>query len=288
MKPPPFQYVAAESRDHAIALLAEHGPEGRVLAGGQSLVPLLNRRLVRPAVVIDITRARDLQRIGDGPVLRIGAGVPQSRLERSADAARRAPLLGQALEWVGSVATKNRGTAGGSAAFADPAGELPAALLALDAELVAHSARGERRIPAAQFFTGAFATALAADELLAELRVPTLAATATSCFAEVARRRGGSRAIAGVAAVGAVDRDGVCTTVRIALSGVADTPLRARAAERMLSGARIDEALLDAAAETAAAGLEPPSDPTASSTTRRHLARTLVRRALATVMEGRA
>ena len=280
MKPPRFRYVAASSVEEAIGYLAEHGPDARLLAGGQSLMPLLNRRVVRPSVVIDISQARDLVYVHVADQVRLGASVTQTTVERVAPVRAMAPLLVQSLAWVGSVATKNRGTVGGSVAFADPAAELPAALLALEARLVAQSHRGSREIDASEFATGPFRTALEPDELLTELRVtPDVPRTRTT-FAEVGRRPGGSRAIVGVALASRLDDDRTCRSIRIALSGVADTPVRASTAERLLIGSTIDRELLREAAHAAGADLDPPSDVMASRASRQALATALVYDAL--------
>ena len=287
MKPPPFHYVAASTVEEAVSHLAAHGPDARLLAGGQSLIPLLNRRLLRPSVIIDISRARDLAHIHIADQITLGAGVTQRALERSATVRGSAPLLGQGLAWVGSVATKNRGTVGGSAAFADPAAELLTALLALDARLIAESATGSREIDASEFVTGPFRTALEPDELLTEVRlVPDVPGTRTT-FAEVGRRPGGSRAIVGVALAARLDDDRSCRSIRIALSGVAETPVRARGAERLLLGATVGREVVREAAHATGGDLEPPSDALASSASRRELARALVYDALIGATDAR-
>ncbi|HTX07404.1 MAG TPA: FAD binding domain-containing protein [Solirubrobacteraceae bacterium] len=280
MKPPRFRYLAADSVEEAVGHLAAHGPEARVLAGGQSLMPLLNRRLVRPSVIIDISRARDLAYIDLADELRLGAGVTQMALERSTPVRRTVPLLAQALAWVGSVATKNRGTVGGSAAFADPAAEIPAALLALDARLIATNSSGSRELGASEFVTGPFRTALEPDELVTEIRVaPDLPGTRTR-FIEVSRRPGGSRAIVGVALAARLDDDRTCRSIRIALSGVGEAPIRARGAERLLIGATIRSGLVREAARAVNDDMDPPADALASRATRRSLAVALVHKGL--------
>jgi carbon-monoxide dehydrogenase medium subunit len=190
MKPAPFRYARVASAAEAVAILAAGAGEAKLLAGGQSLVPLLNMRLVRPAVLVDLNGARELERIGPEPDggLVLGALVRHTDLATSPLVRERAPLLAAAARHVGHAAIRNRGTLGGSLAHADPAAELPAALVALDAELALLGPRGSRRVAAAEFFRGLLSTALAADELLTEVRVP--ASPPGWGFAEVARRPG--------------------------------------------------------------------------------------------------
>jgi carbon-monoxide dehydrogenase medium subunit len=282
VKPARFHYLRAESKREAIELLAEHGPDARILAGGQSLVPLLNRRLVRPRVLIDIGPAEDLRQIADGESIELGATVSQLDLERSVDIARELPLVRQALRWVGSVATKTRGTLGGSAAFADPAAELPAALSALDAEFVAESRRGRRAIASESFFVDSFQTSLAADELLTHIRVRPIPTNARSCFIEIARRRGGARAIMGIASILEIGTDGVCASARLALMGAAGGPKRLAEAERSLSGEKLNATTVNAALEAALAHLGPSPDGSISSRSWADLAVGLLRQALGT------
>ncbi|HXF81881.1 MAG TPA: FAD binding domain-containing protein, partial [bacterium] len=203
MKPAPFRYAAPESLDEALGLLRRFGAEGKVLAGGQSLVPLLNMRLVRPAVLIDLNRVRSLDYIvhgaGRGPTreVRLGAMTRQRAAERSPLVRMELPLLAEALAYVGHPQIRNRGTVGGSVAHADPSAELPAVLAALDGRVVLRSARGARTLSAEEFFRGYLTTALAPDELLVELRLPAHPHRGTA-FLEVARRHG-DFALAGVA-----------------------------------------------------------------------------------------
>jgi carbon-monoxide dehydrogenase medium subunit len=281
MKPAPFRYIRAESVEHALGVLAECGGEARPLSGGQSLVPLLNRRLVRPAVVLDIRELAELRSTVVNGEVRIGAAVSQREVERSTELASAVPLLAQALTFVGSVATRVRGTIGGSLAFGDPAAEIPAVMTALDAEFHVRSQGAERTLRPAEFFGGAFATSLRPDELLTEVRMPAAAAGARCAFTEVARRPGGSRATVGVAVAIELADDGRCTSVRIALSGVGERPLRATLAEDALAGQALTHETIRDAARTAADDLAPPSDAEASSGARRSLAETLMRRAIA-------
>lgn len=285
LKPPPFEYHAPRTVDEVLDLLAEHGDDARPLAGGQSLVPLMSLRLAGPAVLVDVTRAGlDTVTTEDG-WLTLGATVRERAAERSALVAERAPLLAAALPLVGHPAIRARGTVGGSLAHADPAGELPAVVVALDAEVVAASrARGRRTIAAADLYDGYFTTVLEPDEVLTEVRLPAPPPASGAAFEEVARRHG-DFAMAGVAATVTLGPDGSVAEARLALSGVAETPVRAREAEAVLVGRVPDDGALAAAAEAATAGLSPPSDLHGSSAYRRHVAGVLVRRALRAAAE---
>ena len=281
MKPPRFDYLVPRSLDEALGLLAQHGEEAKVLAGGQSLVPLLNFRLVRPAHVVDLNEIPGLDtiRVDDGR-LAIGAMTRQRQAETSALVRERCPLLAEAMPQVGHVQIRNRGTIGGSLAHADPAGELPAVVAALDGELVLRSRRGERRLAPHDFFVGYLTTAAAPDELLVEARVPVTPPRTGTAFMEVSRRHG-DFALVGVAATVTLDAGGVCTACAIALTGVGPTPVVARDAARALVGVKpTDDALMDVGRRVAGA-LMPDSDLHASADYRKHLAGVLTRRALA-------
>jgi carbon-monoxide dehydrogenase medium subunit len=277
MKPPAFEYLAPSSLDEALALRARYGSDSVLLAGGQSLVPLLNLRLTFPSAVIDLGRVTELAGIRplDGGVA-IGAMTRQRALERSELVAERSPLLVGAVRQIGHPTIRNRGTVGGSLAHADPAAELPAVVLALDGELVARSALGERTIPAADFFRGFLTTALAPDELLVEVRLPLQ--EGGSSLKEVTRRHG-DFALAGAAAAVTVE-GGRISDARLALMGVGQGPVRATEAEALLRGAEPGDAVLREAARGAAADLQPASDVHATATYRRRVAEVLVRRAL--------
>ncbi len=282
MKPPRFDYLAPSSLEEALALRAEHGSESAVLAGGQSLMPLLNLRMAYPAALIDLGGVAELA--GIRPLeggLAIGAMTRQRRAERSELVLERCPLLAQALRHVGHLTIRNRGTVGGSIAHADPAAELPAVALALGAELVAQGLQGERTIPAEEFFLGFLTTALEPDELLVEVRLPAVGGSGRvgSSFLEIARRHG-DFALVGVAAVVALTGDGTIDDARLAFVGVGGAAVRAREAETQLRGSRPDEAVLAEAAELAVAELAPPSDVHASGSYRRRVAAVLARRAL--------
>ena len=279
MKPPPFEYHRPESLEEALSLLAETGDEGRVLAGGQSLMPMLALRLAQPAQLIDVNRISELTGISANGGLRVGAMVRQRAAERSADVAERCPLLAEALSFVGHVPIRNRGTVGGSVAHADSAAELPTVMRVLDAELVVRSTRGERTIAAADFFRSHFMTALEPDELLVEINIPPWPVGAGWAFEEVSRRHG-DFAIAGTAALVRVDDDGKVAEARLAFSGVGPTPVRPSGAEAALAGAVLSDEALRAAGEEAAAGLEPPEDLHGTTAYRRHLVKLLTRRTI--------
>jgi carbon-monoxide dehydrogenase medium subunit len=269
--PAAFEYARAESAEHAVALLAEHGDDAKLLAGGHSLLPLMKLRLAQPAVLIDVGRVDDLSYVRDaGDHVAIGALTRHHDVHTSKVLASAAPLLAHAAGQVGDPQVRHRGTIGGSVAHGDPASDLPAVLLALDATFVARGGAGERAIEAGEFFHGFLETALAADELLTEIRVPK--APGGWSFQKF-NRRAQDWAIVGVAAVAG---DGGGRASSIALVNMASTPVRATGVESALaSGA----SAADAAAR-AADGLDPPADLNASAEFRRHLATVLVRRAL--------
>lgn len=285
MKPPSFEYYAPRAVDEALAHLAEHGDAAKVLAGGQSLVPLLNLRLAAPEVLVDVNRVPGLDGVQawDGG-LAIGALVRQSALERSELAAERLPLLVEATRLVGHPTIRHRGTIGGSLAHADPAAELPAAMLALEATLVARSARGERTIPAQEFFTGYLTTALAQDELLVEVRVPGVPDGTGSAFMELSRRTG-DFAICGAATLVTLDGQGRCTRARVALCGVGAGPVRARGVEAALEGEAPQGEALEAAARRVVEEIDPPSDIHGSAAYRQKMAVVMTRRAVALAAE---
>ena len=289
MKPPPFEYSAPTSVSDAVALLVEHAEEEpRVLAGGQSLVPLMNFRLAQPGFLVDLRRVQGLDTLRlEGDALVVGAMVRQATAERSPDVALAAPLLAEALGHVAHPPVRHSGTVVGSIAHADPAAELPTVALALDAEMTAVGPRGERRIPAAEFFQGPFTTALAPDEILTEVRFP--ASTAGHAFVEFARTHG-NFAVVGVAALVAV-ADGRIARAAVAASGVGPTPVRLTGAERALVGAAPGAEAVAAAVEAAMPDVTPSGDVHASAETRRDIARVCLRtgieRALARAQDRR-
>ncbi len=284
MKPAPFAYLAPRSVDEALAHLAEHGSEARPLAGGQSLVRLMNTRLATPSVLIDINRIGELAAISrENGAVRIGAVARQRACETSPDVRDGVPVFAEAVRQVAHPSVRRRGTAVGSVAFADPSAELPAALLAADGEVVARSSRGERTIAADDFFTGPFTNALAPDELAVALRIPVTAERPGSAFVEESRRHG-ELPMCGVAAVVTLDGDGAVAQARIALCGVHRRPIRARDAEAALQSEHPDDELLQAAGALAASAADPVGDCHGSAAFRRHLAAVLTRRALATAI----
>jgi CO/xanthine dehydrogenase FAD-binding subunit len=285
MKPAAFEYHRAESIDHAIELLVQHGWDAKLLAGGQSLVPAMNFRLAQPGVLIDLNRIRGLDyvRAEDG-VLRMGALVRQHAAERSADVARLAPLVAEALPFVAHPQIRNRGTIGGSIAHADPAAELPAVMVALGARFRLHGPNGTRVVGADGFFTGLFATVLEHDEMVGEIEIPAPEPRTGTAFIEVSRRHG-DFALAGIAAAVALDEAGRCTDSRIVLMGVGEGPVQAFGASAALAGAEPGPDAFRAAAEAARADVDPPYDIHASADYRRHLVGVLVGRALPVAFE---
>ncbi len=282
MKPAPFAYQAPASLEAALELLARHGGEAKILAGGQSLIPVMNFRLAEPALLVDINRLSELDfiRADEDGTLRIGAMARQRRLERDPLVAARAPLLHEAMPFIAHPQIRNRGTFGGSLAHADPAAELPALAVALGARLRLRRAGGDRWVEAGDFFAGLFTTALAPDEMLVEAAIPPSSARTGWAFLEIARRHG-DYAQVGLAARVTLDESGRCREARLVFLSVGDGPVEARAAARGLAGEELTAAALDAAAETAARDeMEPRSDVHASAEFKRHLARVLTRRAL--------
>jgi CO/xanthine dehydrogenase FAD-binding subunit len=281
VKPAAFRYHAPERVDVAVRLLSEHGEDAKVLAGGPSLGPLLNLRLATPAVLVDVNRIPELDghRVDPDGSLHLGAMTRQRDVECSAAVARGWPLLAQALPFVAHRTIRNRGTIGGSLAHADPAAELPAVAVALDAEITAAGVDGERTVPAASFFDTYFTTSLAADELLTAVRLPPAPARSGYSWQEFAPRHG-DFAIVGVAACVTLSRDGAVEAARLVYSGVADAPLRVPAAEAVLVGQPPTDSAVTSAADAAAAAVQPPADLIASTRYRRRLVQVLTRRAV--------
>jgi carbon-monoxide dehydrogenase medium subunit len=279
MKLPDFKYEAPTTVAEATGLLAEHQDEATLLAGGQSLIPLLALRLAHPAVLVDINGLDELSGVSvtDGRVA-IGALTREYMAEESETVAATVPLLAAALPLIGHEAIRNRGTLGGSLAHADPAAELPAVARALDAELVVRSESGERVIPAAEWFEGYLTTSRRPDEILVEMRFPVAAPGTGVAFQEVARRHG-DFAMVGLAASLTLT-DGTISDARLAFSGVADVPVRAAEAESLLVGQRPSAELFAEAARRSATALDPPADLHGSSDYRKKVAATLVRRGL--------
>jgi carbon-monoxide dehydrogenase medium subunit len=281
MKPAPFDYFAPTTVDEVRDLLAQYGDDAKILAGGQSLVPVMALRLSQPSVVIDINRLRELDYIrDDAHGLAIGAITRHRTVERSPQVREKAPLLSAAIEWIGHPQIRNRGTIGGSLAHADPAAELPALAVALDATFTVTNASGAKRaLKATDFFVSYLTTALAADDLLSEIYFPSLPAGMGWSFKEIARRHG-DFALVGVAATVGLDGAGVCSDVRVALFGVAPTAVRAPGAEQALLGQKPGEQAIAAAAAAIASDIEPPADVHASAAYRVYVATNLARQAL--------
>jgi carbon-monoxide dehydrogenase medium subunit len=278
VKPAPFAYKKARSLEEAVALLGEH-QDARLLAGGQSLIATLNMRLSAPSLLIDINGIGGLDGIANkGGMLEIGALVRHAQAERSDVIAKHAPLIARALPHIGHAAIRNRGTLGGSIAFADPAAELPACLMALNGEVDASGPKGKRTIKAADFFKGLFETALGPQDVLTAIRVTAATKDTRVGFAELARRHG-DYAIVGLAASARADGKGI-VDVRLSFFGVGATPVRAKKAEAALASGDVEAAV-------AALDLEPHDDVQASGAVKKHLAGVLLRRIAEQLMEAR-
>jgi carbon-monoxide dehydrogenase medium subunit len=282
MKAPRFAYARPGDIAEALALLDKHGEEARVLAGGQSLVPMLNFRVAAPRVLVDINRIAGLAGIEvSKDCVRIGAMTRHMELERSADVARHLPLLAQAIPHIAHPAIRNRGTFGGSCALADPAAELPACALALGATFVVAGKTGERRIAAGDFFKGLYATALKPGELLVAAEFPLPKPGYACAFGELARRHG-DYAMVGLAAHGST-RGGKFLDMRVVFFGVGDRPVRSAQFERALDGQPVARKTIDTALAKIDAGLDARADLHASAETKRHLAKVLAGRVLGTM-----
>jgi len=280
VKPAPFGYHRPATVAEAVALLDALQDDVKVLAGGQSLVPLMNFRLSVPAELVDINGIAELTGHDvTGDVLRLGALTRHHELERSATVRGAAPLLALAAPYIGHPQIRSMGTLGGSLSHADPAAELPGIMLALDARMVAASARGERIVPAAEFFVSHFTTALEPDELLTAVEVPVAAERTGHAFLEVAARYG-DFALVGAGAAVTVDEDGAITEARIGCTSVAPTPVRAAAAEELLRGATPDADVLAEVERVVAGALEPTPELKASAAYKRRTAGVLVARAV--------
>ena len=279
MKPAKFEYHAPASIDEALALLVRYQGDARLLAGGQSLVPMMNFRVVAPAALVDLNRIAALDYIMvEDDVVRIGAMTRQRKLEFSPVIAATLPLLRDAIKWVGHLPTRSRGTIGGSIAHADPSAEIPMVLQTLEGEVVARGPQSERRIKAADLFQSSLTTSLEPDEILTEIRLPVMPAKACWAIEEFARRQG-DFAIAAIAVT--IIRDGAhCAAARLGTAGIAASPARLIAAEEILERKGLGEAAIEEAAAAAAATVEALSDQNASAEFRRHLTHVLVRRAV--------
>ena len=282
MKPAPFKYYAPTTVDEALAHLAEHGWDAKVLAGGQSLIPLLNFRLAQPSVLVDLNNVSELFYIrpnGNGGLL-LGAMTRQSQVEHDPLVAERAPLVHEVMPQIAYPQIRTRGTFGGSLAHADPSAELVAVSMALNARLRLRSQAGERWVPADEFFVGLFTTALEPDELLVEVALPAMPPRSGWSFLQITRRHH-DFCLAGVAVLVTLDEQGQCEQARLVFLSVGDGPVDARQAAEMLVGQAPTPEVIGAAAETAAsADIDPGSDIHASAEYRRHLSKVLARRTL--------
>jgi CO/xanthine dehydrogenase FAD-binding subunit len=283
VKPPPFRYAAPTTLDEALRLLAEHGDEASVLAGGQSLVPLLNMRLARPELLVDVNRVAGLDAItldrqdGAGTVVRVGATTRARRLETSAEVAALLPVVGAALSHVGHPQIRNRTTVGGNIAHADPSSELPGVLAALEGEVVLTSQRGTRVVGWDDFFLSVFTTCREPEELVTEVRFPAAEGWRFD-FVELARRHGDFPLVS--LTVGTREEAGLLTGLRIAATGVGERVQRLRGAEALADGRVLDEALVAEVVAAARREVDPTADAAGSTAYRRSLLGTLLRRTL--------
>jgi aerobic carbon-monoxide dehydrogenase medium subunit len=279
MKPPAFAYAAARSIEEAVALLSEGPGEPRILAGGQSLVPMMNFRLAQPDCLIDINRVAELSYIRDeGQYLAIGAMTREYAVETSPVVSARCPVLAEATRWIGHPAIRHRGTIGGSLAHNDPSAEYPVIGALLEIELVILGPAGRRLVPFADFSLSHYVTSLEQGDLLVEVQVPVSGGQTGASFLEVARRHGDFALVSAgavLAFAGSVVRN-----ARLALGGVGATPVRARSAEAALQGRQLDEDAIRTAADLAAESVSPPADMHGSAEFRRHLCRVLTARSL--------
>jgi carbon-monoxide dehydrogenase medium subunit len=286
MKPPPFKYLAPDSLEQALELMAQYGQEAKLLAGGQSLIPAMNFRVAQPAVLVDLNRITTLDYIhtlGDGS-LAVGAMTRQRELEFDLQIAERVPLLYECMPHIAHPQIRNRGTLGGSLAHADPAAELPVVAVATSARMRVQSSKGERWIEADQFFKGMFTTALQPGEILVEVDFPLAQARTGWSFLEASRRRG-DYAMMGVAAGLSLNAQGICREARLVYMNAGDGPIEARQAAAVLSGQRPGPEAFEQAAAAAQQEIDPLGNVHASVAYQRHLATVLTRRALAIAAE---
>jgi CO/xanthine dehydrogenase FAD-binding subunit len=285
MKPAPFKYIAATSLEHALSLKAEHGDDAKFLAGGQSLIPTMNFRLARPAVLIDINEIRELAGIRpSAAATRIGPLTRYRALQRDAALAHLFPLIAEALPHIAHPQIRNRGTIGGNLSHADPASELPMIALALGARFQVRTATQHRWIEASDFFVGALTTDLKPDEMLVEIELPLPKPRTGCCFMEIARRRG-DFAIVGVAAMMMIGERDECTHVRLSFCGVGETPVDASSAANVLVGHTPSEDAIRGVAATVQTMIEPSGSVHATADYQRHVAGVLTERALQTAYQ---
>lgn len=286
MLPAGFDYVRPSTLPEAVQILAQRGDEGKLLAGGQSLIPLLKLRFALPEVLIDIGRLPGMEYVRvDGSHLAVGAGTRHAHLAASSEARQHAPALAAAAPQIADPIVRNWGTIGGSLVHADPAGDLGSVMLAADAVLVAQSTRGERTLRAREFFQGPFTTALASDEILTEIRIPLARGRAFGTYSKLERKIG-DFATVGVAVCLDLD-DGVCRTAGIGLTAVGSTNLEARAAAESLQGKPLEQETIDTAARLAAEAADPTADLRGSVDYKRDVVRVYVQRALQQAVQGK-
>jgi carbon-monoxide dehydrogenase medium subunit len=282
MKASVFRYARAISVVNALELLASHGDGAKLLSGGQSLMPAMNLRLISPELIVDISEIAELRGIAvEGDVLHIGALTRHVDVARSPDIATQAPLLTEAIAHVAHPAIRNKGTLGGSLAHADPASELPACMVALNATIIVRGQGGERRIAAEDFFTGIYETALSVEEVLVGVELPVARENSAHFFCEFARRHG-DYGIVGLAAQAVRQGDGFAE-LRLAFFAVGDRPVLAKAASRLI-GTAVTPAALAEASTALGEELDPPADQQASASMRRHLAKVLLARCVAALL----
>jgi carbon-monoxide dehydrogenase medium subunit len=284
----PFEYHRARSVDEAVALLGEHGDDAKLLAGGHSLIPLLKLRFAQPKHLIDVRKIPNLSGIReDGDSIVIGAATTHAQIERSPLIERRVPILSEAAHVIGDPLVRNMGTVGGSLAHADPGADFPAVMLVLGAELRATGPRGQRTIPADDFFLDILTTALAPNEVLTEIRIPIPRAGTGGAYAKF-RHPASGYALIGVAALVTREGGGAIQQARVALTGVGTRAARARGVEQALTGKKADEALIADAATRVTEGLEPRADAQGSAEYKKHLAAVYARRAISLAIERAA
>jgi len=281
MKPAPFEYHAPDSLEQALGLMSQHAGEAKILAGGQSLVPAMNFRIVQPSVLIDLNRVQELSYIcEENNVIRVGAMARERHLEFDPSIANHTPLLAEAVPFIAHPQIRNRGTIGGSLVNADPAAELPVLMLALSARLKAKSVSGERWIEAHDFFAGMFSTALAPDEILVEIELPFMPPRTGWSFMEVAPRAG-DYALMGLAALVTLDEDGKCRTAKLVYLNAGDGPVDAKEAAGMLAGEMLNDSLIESVAAIASEKeIDPFGNVHTSPEFQRHLADVLTKKAL--------
>jgi aerobic carbon-monoxide dehydrogenase medium subunit len=283
--PASFEYHKADSVEGAISLLQELGDQAKLIAGGHSLLPIMKLRLAQPAHLIDLGPISSLRGVSaNSSVIRIGAMTTHKQIATDPSIRQQCPVLAEAAASIGDVQVRNRGTIGGALAHADAAADYPAAILALEAEIVAHGPNGERTIPASEFFVGFLTTSLAPDEILTEIHVPSLPSKTGASYQKLANQASGY-ALTGIAAIITIGDDGRCSQAKIGITGAGDTAVRASGVEQALIGSSLDEAAIRAAAEHAGDGIDFLADIHASADYRRSVTIGLTRRAIATAAE---